>query len=580
MRKITAFSFISFVLLLCACRDNNRHASKNIPDVKGGVYRGGIMRVNEVNTVKSLLPVAIREMSEYHVASQVYEGLVKYNPADLTIIPALAKSWDISPDFKEYTFHLRSNVKFHDNPCFKDSIGRYVTSKDIKYCFENLCSMNVNNRQYTITFKDRVEGANDFFAQSGLGKVRTFTGITVIDDSTLKIKLIQGDANFLNILAMPGCYIYPREAESVYGSEMKRQCVGTGPFFIETLQEDKEIVMKRNPNYWGTDKHGNRLPYLDGIKWTFIPDKKAEVMEFRRGNYDMIYGIPVDMFHEVFKEKDSDKKKLNFDIYASPALSTCYYGFNLQANPFFAVKEIRQAFNLAVDRQKLVDYIIKGDGNVASYGIVPYTELFERSGYNYEELRGYTYRPDSARKLMALAGYAHGKGLPDFNLEVNGGDRTIIVALAIQKMLKENLGVNVNMNVTDFSEHINKIQRGKSDFFCYAVSADYPDPESFLTLFYGKHVPQNYQDKSPINSGRFKNNRFDSLFCAAQAATDKALRYKLFSEAEQIVLDEFACMPLFYEENFMLEQKNVRNLPENPMNYIDMSTTYLVPEKE
>ncbi|WP_317899646.1 ABC transporter substrate-binding protein [Aurantibacillus circumpalustris] len=582
MRKLLASTAFFLVLLLWSCSNDKNQDHKNSNETKGGVYIGGFLRVNEVNNIKSLMPIAINEVASYHLASQVYEGLVKYNQMDLSIMPGLARSWEISADLMEYTFHLRSDVKFHNDPCFKDSLGRNLVANDVKYCFENLCSKNVNNSQYDVTFKDRVEGANDFFAESKSGKVRTFRGITVIDDSTIKIRLVHGDANFLNILAMPGCYIYPREAEQKYGNEMHTKCVGTGPFYIETIKEGEAVVMKKNSNYWAYDKDGNRLPYLDGVKWTFVPDKKTEVMEFRRGNYDMIYRIPVEMFHDIFGEMQNGKRSLDFDIYSSPALSTHYYGFNLQTNPFFSLKEIRQAFNLAIDRQKIADYTIKGEGRSADYGMVPYTEVFEKMGYDYKGLKGYKYNPDSAKKLMALAGYPDGKGLPSFNLEINsgGGDRNILVALVVQKMLKENLGVNVNMNVVTWPEHIDNIQSGKSDFFRYAWIADYPDPESFLTLFYGKHVPANYLEKSYVNFGRFKNKMFDSLFVSARSEPDKAKRYKLFSKAEQIVLDEAACMPLFYDENFRLEQKNVRNLPENPMNYIDMSTTYLIPKKK
>lgn len=581
MRKPVTLILVLCIALFSGCGSDKNGSARDTSGAKGGVYIGGILRVNESNAVKTLMPLSINELTSFHVASQVYEGLVKYNQTDLTIMPCIARSWDISPDVKEYTFHLRSNVKFHNDPCFKDSVGRVVTASDIKYCFENLCSKSVNNTQYDVTFKDRVEGANDFFAESKSGKVRNFTGITVLDDTTLSIRLVQPDANFLNILAMPGCYIYPKEAEVKYGNDMRFKCVGTGPFVIEAVKEGEAITMKRNPDYWAVDKDGNALPYLDGIKWSFVPDKKTEVMQFRRGNFEMIYQIPVEMFHEIFGEIQGGKKAIDFDIYSSPALSTHYFGFNLQTNPFFSIKEIRQAFNLAIDRHKIADYTIKGEGRSADYGIVPYTEVFEKNGYDYKSLRGFKYDPDSAKKLLAKAGYPGGLGLPDFNLEINtgGGDRNILVAVVIQKMLKENLGVNVNMNVVPWAEHIDNIQSGKSDFFRYAWISDYPDPESFLTLFYGKHVPPNYLEKSYVNFTRFKNATFDSLFMAARAEPDKKKRYKLFSRAEQIILDEAAFMPLFYDENFRLEQKYVRNLPENPLNYMDMSTTYLVPKK-
>lgn len=578
MRKISLIVSLLFSLLFVQCSDEKSNPGTQNGAAAGGVFYGGIIRANESESPKSLMPLAINEIGSYHIASQVFEGLVKYNQSDLTILPAIARSWDISPDVMEYTFHLRSNVRYHDNPCFKDSIGRYVTAADVKFCFENLCSKSIYNTQFDVTFKDRVEGANQFFAESKSGVVRNFSGITVVDDSTLKIRLVQPDANFLNILSMPGCYIYPKEAYFKYGEDLNFNCVGTGPFYIESVSKGSAIVMKRNKNYWAKDKNGNQLPYLDGVKWTFIADKKTEVMEFRSGKLDVIYRIPVEMFHEIFGELQEDKKNIDFDIYSSPALSTHYYGFNLQTNPFFSIKEIRLAFNLAIDRHKIADFTIKGEGRSADYGMVPYTETFEKNGYNYQGLRGYNYNPDSARKLLAIAGYPDGKGLPEFNLEINsgGGDRNIMVALVIQKMLKENLKINVNMDVVSWPEHIDNIQSGKSDFFRYAWISDYPDPESFLTLFYGKHVPQNFEEKSYVNFTRFKNNTFDSLFVAARAEIDQRKRFQLFSQAEQIVLDEGAFMPLFYDENLRLEQKNVRNLLENPLSYMDMSSTYLI----
>ena len=577
MKKVITITLVFFSVFFFTCSDNKEQSADDNTKTKGGVVRGGILKVNEVDYFKSLLPIAINEINAYHIGAQIYEGLVKYNQFDLTLTPGLARSWDISADLTEYTFHLRSNAKFHDDSCFKDGKGRFANAYDVKYCFENLCSRNINNNQYDVTFKDRVEGANENFEQSNTGRIHTISGLTILDDSTLKIKLTSPDPNFLNILAMPGCFIYAKEAGLLYGNNLGKHCIGTGPFYLSEIKEGQSITLVKNPNYWAYDLHGNRLPYLDGIRWTFIPDKLSEVQEFRKGNLDAIYSIPVDLFHQTLGNiQNQDTKGINFDIYTSPALSTHFFGFDLQTNPFFSIKEIRQAFNLAIDREKLERITLKGEGSAAVYGIVPYTKVFEKAGYDYTGLRGYKYNPDSAKKLLIKAGYAKGMGLPDFTIEINngGGERNLMVALAVQKMLKENLGVNVNMSIVTWNEHINNVQSGKSDFFRYAWVSDYPDPESFLTLFYGKHVPEHMDQRSYINVCRFKNNRYDSLFLAARSELDKAKRYKLLQSAEQILLDEAAFMPLFYDENLRLVQKSVKNFRENPMNYMDMTYVY------
>lgn len=577
MKKISILLMLPCILIFSECA--NKRDAKRPPEGKGGIIVGGVLRVNEVEPINSLMPVAINEVNGFHVASQVYEGLVKYDQNDLSIVPALATHWEVGANNTEYVFYLRKNVLFHDDSCFTDGKGREVTVDDLKFCFENLCTQNTNNTQFEVTFKDRVDDANDFFAESNSGKPRELLGVTVMNDSTIRIKLAQPDVNFLNVLTMPGCYIYPKEAVAKYGNNLRTRAVGTGPFCMDKNTEGKSIIMTRNLNYWGYDKHGNQLPYLDSICWSFINDKRTEVDEFKAGRLDVVSRIPVDMFGEIMSEAQSgNDKSIYFEVYSSPALSTHYYGFDLQTNPFFSIKELRWAFNMAIDRNNLANNVIKGEGRPAEYGIVPYTEVFAKNGYDYKSIKGFKFNPDSAKKLLKGIGYPNGEGLPEFVLEVNGGgggDRNLLVATAVQKMLKDNIGVKVNLSIVPWREHIENVQSGKSDFFRYSWVSDYSDPESFLTLFYGRHVPNNYTEKSYINLCRFKNKKFDSLFVAAQVEPDVKKRYGLLSQADQIILDEAAFIPLFYDENFRLEQKAVKNLPANPLDYMDMRETWL-----
>lgn len=565
------------LLTSCSGGDEKNHGTSG--EAKGGIYLGGIARLNEVENLKSLYPIAINDQVSYHIAAQVYEGLVKYNQNDMTLMPGIAQRWEISEDQSEYTFHLRNGVKFHDDPCFPEGKGKTLTANDFKFCFDKLCSTDPANSQYDVTFKDKVQGANESFEGSKAGKKTGVSGVKVINDSTLSIKLNHPYPGFLNILAMPGCYVYAPEAHAKYGAEMRIKTVGTGPFAVENVKEGEAIIMKKNPNYWAIDEHGNKLPYLDGIKWSFIREKKAEILEFKRGNLEMVYRIPVEMFHELMGDLANAKEhKTEFNILNSPALNTNYYGFNTQSS-VFSKKEVRLAFNHAIDRQKIADFTIQGEGEAAIYGMVPYTETFEKEGYNYKEVKGYEYDPEKAKELMKKAGYADGKGFPKVTLEINsgGGDRNILVAEVVQKMLKENLNVDIEINTIPFAEHIDNIQSAKADFFRFGWTADYPDPETFLTLFYGKHVPATMGEKSYINTTRYINPRFDSLFSAAGKISDKAQRFAMLAKAEQIMLDDAPFMPIFYDENFRLEQLNVRNMPENIMNYMDLTTTYLIP---
>jgi len=578
MKKI----FIPIVAGLCciglaSCSGENKENHKGT-EGKGGIYMGGVMRMNEVEAFKSLNPLAVNEVVGFHIGGQLFEGLVKFNQNDLSIMPAIARSWESNTNQTEWTFHIRQGVVFHDDACFKGGKGRVLTAIDIKSCFDKLCTADAANAQFDVTFKDRVIGSNESFEASKTGKKIGVSGVKVSNDSTIVISLKDPFAGFLNILAMPGCWIYPNEAVTKYGLEMRIHPVGTGPFYLETVKEGEVLIMKKNLNYYGYDKDGNKLPYLDGLKYTFIREKKAEILEFKSGNLDMVYRLPVEIFPEIMGSLEHAKeRKTDFQILNSTAFNTNYLGFNT-TSAAFNKKGVRLAFNYAIDRHKIADFTLQGEGNSGDYGIVPYVEAFEKDGYNFKGLRGYKFDVVKAKEYLKQAGYPDGKGFPKVTLQINsGGGNNILIAEVIQKMLKENLNVDVEINTVPFAEHIEQVTSGKADFFRFAWVADYPDPETFLTIFYGKHAPAGAQEKSFVNYTRFKNARFDSLFAASFVEADKAKRYAILSQAEQVLLDEAPFMPIFYDENFRLEQLNVRNFPENAMNYMDLSVVYLIP---
>lgn len=579
MRKIFIPLVASVLTLsLVSCSDDTKENHEGA-EGKGGVYMGGVMRLNEVEAFKSLNPIAVNEIVGFHIGTQLFEGLVKFDQNDLSIKPAIARSWESNENQTEWTFHIRQGVMFHSDACFPDGKARELKASDIKFCFDKLCTADPNNSQFDVTFKDRVVGANESFDASRTGKTLSVSGVKIVNDTTLTISLKSPFAGFLNVLAMPGCWIYPKEALDKYALDIRIHPVGTGPFQLETVKEGEVLIMKKNPNYYAYDKDGNKLPYLAGLKYTFIREKKAEILEFKSGNLDMVYRLPVEIVPEILGDLEHAKdRKTEFQILNSPAFNTNYLGFNC-TSAAFNKKEVRLAFNYAIDRHKIADFTLQGEGNYGDYGIVPYVEAFEKDGYNFKDLKGYTLDVAKAKEYLKKAGYADGKGFPKVTLQINsGGGNNILIAEVVQKMLKENLNVDVDINTVPFAEHIEQVQSGKVDFFRFAWIADYPDPETFLTIFYGKHVPANASEKSFINYFRFKNARFDSLFAASFTESDKAKRYALLTQAEQIVLDEAPFMPIFYDENFRLEQLNVRNFPENAMNYMDLSVVYLIPK--
>jgi oligopeptide transport system substrate-binding protein len=575
MRKIIyAFLLLGF---LASCGGSSS-SSGDFKKAEGGVYYGGVFRMNEVEDFASLYPVRVNDATSHHIASQLYEGLVRLSQYDLSIMPAIAEKWERNADATEWTFHIRKGVKFHNDPCFSDSKGRELSIKDVVYCFEKLCTASPENEQFSNTFKDRVVGANEYY-QSTIDKTPLadgIAGIKVIDDNTLQIKLLHPFSGFLNILSTPGCWVYPKEADEKYGIEMRTHAVGTGPFQIKTMKEGDAIVLERNPNYWDVDPNGNQLPYLDAIKFTFIKEKKSELLEFKRGNLDMVFQIPVEMITDILGELDHAKEaNAPFNLQVIPAMSIFYYSFQIQSD-VFDKKDVRLAFNYAIDREKIVTYTLQGEGVPGLYGIVP--PSFKE--YDSKKLKGYDYEPEKARKLMAEAGFPDGKGFPKLTLQINnaGGGRNIQIAEVIQKMLKENLNIDVGMNVLPLAEHIERFESGKTLFWKTGWTADYPDPETFLTLLYSKHIPKNLAEKSYLNASRYKNAQFDSLFSLAMLEVDPKKRMDYYLQADQVQINDAAIMPIFYEENYRLLQTYIKNFPANAMEYRDMSRVYFEPK--
>ncbi len=578
MKKIFYF-LIGATIILSGCGGNENAKNGNSQAANGGVKYGGVFRINETEDFRSLYPLNVTEVVAHRITNQVYQGLVKLDQENLTVLPALAEKWDVNEDATSFTFHLRKGIKFHDNACFADGKGREFKASDVKYCLDKACESAPENQMFWL-FKDKVKGANEYH-QSTIDKAPLaggVEGVQVIDDYTIQINLNYSFAGFLKILSHSACWVYPKEAFDMYGIDMRINCVGTGPFRVKTIKESETVILENNPTYWGIDEFGNKLPYLDGIKFSFIKEKKAELLEFKKGNLDMVYRLPLEMIKDVVGELEDAKKGGNkpYVMQVVPAMSVVYLGMQNKLAPFDNV-DVRKAFNYAIDKNSIVTYTLQGDGRPGVHGIVP-----PFKGYDYENVKGYEFDADKAKEHLAKAGYPNGKGFPEITLQINsgGGDRNVQIAEVVQKMLSENLGVSVKIEQLQFPQHLENLETGKALFWRSAWIADYPDPENFLNLLYGGHVPADITTKSFINSVRYQNEAFDAKFNEALREVDEAKRYELFRQADQIAVDDAATLPIFYDENTRLIQVYVKNFPSNAMEYRDMTAVYFDKEGE
>jgi oligopeptide transport system substrate-binding protein len=535
-----------------------------------------VFKVNESDYIKNLFPHNITDAISYRVANQVYEGLMKFNQADLSLIKGIAEDYSVDPSKTVYTFKLRKGVFFHDNECFPGGKGRELTAEDVKFCFTQLCTQNINNQGFSV-FQGILKGADEYYKASEGGKKPSFEveGIKVIDPNTIQFTLTAPNSIFLYNLARPFTYIFPKEALEKYGLEMRTKAVGTGPFKIFSIEDDISIILKKNENYWAADEHGNKLPFLDAIKIKFIKDKKTELLEFKKGNLDMMYRLPTDHIIEILEEVKGNKGQFGqYDLQRTPEMATHFLSF-LNQGKIFNNKDLRKAFSFAIDRKKILEFVLNGEGYApATHGITP-IDIFKNPLYDVSKINGYDLNLDSAKYYLKKAGYPDGKGFPKITLELNSdGERNAAVAEEIQKQLKEHLNISIELNIVPFAQLVENMINGKSDFFRGGWIADYPNPENFLWFFYGKTVPASLEKPSYPNMMRYKSDKFDKLYEAGLKATTEEESFKHFLEAENIVMQDAPIMVLWYDEGYRLMQAFVKNFPNNAMQYRDFTNVY------
>jgi oligopeptide transport system substrate-binding protein len=574
-RKIFILSLsVTLIILFFSCGKKN---TDTFTELKGGIKSGGTYTTNETENIRSLDPVGINDVVSFHVSNQIYDLLIDLD-TNLQIIPSLAMRWDISPDAMLYTFHLRQGVLFQDNACFPGGKGRLMTAADVKYSYDRILDQRTGSLGFDY-YRNYVEGAKEFgeevskaMLENREPRIKGVSGYIVKDDSTFQVKLTKPFGPFIYYTCLGFAYIVPHEAVEKYGKDFFQNPVGTGPFVFDNWTPDLEINMHRNPNYWKKDDFGNQLPYLDKVKFRFIKDLSQQLLEFKNGNLDASYRIPNELFQSVVNEnKTLTQEYAKYILQRKNSLTIQYYGF-LTTSKVFSDPKVRQAFNYAVDRSRILKYVLNGSASdPAIYGVVPPV----MPNYNAKNIKGYNYDLQKARKLMEEAGFPGGKGFPEVTLNINeGGGRNTQMAEAIQNMLKE-IGVTCKLQLLQFAQHLDNIDAGRADFFRLGWIADYPDPENFLNLFYGKNVPDNPKDKSPLNSFRYKNAKYDELFEKAIATTDITARNKLYEEAEQIAVSEAPVLFIFYDEDYQLVQPYSRGFILDPMNRVNFRYTWL-----
>ena len=315
------------------------------------------------------------------------------------------------------------------------------------------------------------------------------------------------------------------------------------------------------------------LLFVDAVSIQFIKDKKTELFEFRKGNLDMIYRLPTEYIIEILEETmpGANGEYSQFQLQRSPEMMTQFLTLNNQKG-VFKNRNIRKAFNFAIDRTKILDFVLNGEGYApGNHGITP--PVF--SNYDIESIRGYSLNIDSARYYLSRAGYPNGRGFPKLQFLLNAeGERNTFVAVEIQKQLKDHLNVDVELQILPFAQLLEKSYSGEYNILRAAWVADFPSAENFLWIFSSKDVPKSPEDASYPNVARYVSREFDSYYESALKAKSIQEANELFKKAEVKLMDDAPVIVLWYDEGYRLIKSYVKDFPNNPMQYRDLSRVY------
>ncbi len=509
-----------------------------------------IFRYNEPSNVTSLDPAFARDQANIWVVSQLYNGLVQLDH-DLIVRPCIAKSWSVSEDCKQYVFHLRDDVFFHDSKVFNQGAGRKVVAEDFVFSLKRILDpKTLSPGSWVLRKVAFIEGE---------------PAIIALNDSTLQITLETAFPPFLALLSMQYCCVVPREAVSMYGPDFRRIPVGTGPFMLAYWKEGVKLVLVKNKNYFeSSEDHG--LPLLDAVAVTFLADKQTAFLEFVKGNLDFISGIDASYKDEILTRSGelNPRYEASIELNTQSYLNTEYLAFQINPdlwrsknNPLL-LKEIRQAINYGIDRQKMMRFLRNNIGYPGVNGFIPPG----LPDYGQSPVRGYDYNPEKAKELLNKAGFPNGRGLPEITLFTNHS--YLDLTKYLQHALGE-LGIKISIEVTPPATLREMIAKGKIEFFRASWIADYPDPENFLSLFYSA----NRAPAGP-NYSHFSDKNYDFLYQQALSIINDSLRYLTYRKMDSMVMEQAPVLILYYDQVLRFTRKGVTGFSGNAMNLLHL----------
>ena len=475
-------------------------------------------------------------------AETIYNRLSEFERGSTNVIPGLATSWDISPDNLTYTFHLRDGVKFHTTPYFTPT--RNFNADDVLFTFNRMLDKDMPFRKaYPTEFP--------YFTDMGMDK--NIKSVEKIDDHTVKFTLNSVDAAFIQNMAMHFASIESAEyadklLKAGNPSDINQKPIGTGPFVFKSYQKDSNIRYTGNKDYWKPED-----VKIDNLIFAITTDPSVRMQKLKKNECQItIYPRPADL--------QSLKEDPNLKMPSQAGFNTGYIAYNVmdkikgsdEPNPMAQLK-VRQALDMAVNKQQIIDSVYQGAGQLAT-NVLPPTQ------WSYDEsIKDAPYDPEKAKQLLKEAGIKEGTEITLWAMPVQRPYNPNAKLMA--EMLQSDwgkIGIKAKIMTYEWGEYIKRSKGGENGAMLIGWSGDNGDPDNWLgTLFGCDSLEGN-------NFSKWCDPEFDKLVKAAKATTDIAERTKLYQQAQQRLKSQVPMTPIAHSTVYQPMRKNVEDFKISP----------------
>ncbi|WP_322062187.1 ABC transporter substrate-binding protein [Paraburkholderia sp. J63] len=467
----------------------------------------------------------------------VYNRLVEFERGGTKVEPGLAQSWDVSPDGKTYTFHLRHGVKFQTTAFFKPT--REFNADDVVFTFDRM--LNPNNafrKAYPVSFP--------YFTDMGLDKL--IAKVEKVDPYTVKFTLNEPNAPFIQNMAMEFASILSAEyadqlMKAGKAADINQYPVGTGPFIFKSYTKDATIRFDGNPDYW---KPG--AVKLSKLIFSITPDASVRVQKIKRDECQvMTYPRPADIAPL--------KADPNIAMPSQPGFNLGYLSYNVEHKPLDKV-EVREALDMAINKKAIIDSVYQGAGQAATNPMPPTQWSYDKS------LKANPYDPVKAKALLAKAGLPNGFDITLWAMPVQRAynPNARLMAEMIQADWAK-IGVKAKIVTYEWGEYIKRAHAGEDDSMLIGWTGDNGDPDNWLGTLLGCEAVNGN------NFGKWCYKPFDDLVQKGRQTSDQAQRTKFYTEAQQIFAQQLPFSPIAHSTVYQPVSKKVIDMRIEPLGY-------------